>query len=197
MPVVSTVPLRLLAKLAPGLPEGYRAQLKGIDYIGVSCLLLKLKRSFSPYFWTNVSDPSVPFAGCIEYTRLNPLPGLRGRSVLYVPHYLSAEEERYGWELDRVLAAYLPALQRMNPDFRASDIVDARLSKAPYAQVLCRTGFAALVPPFHAPMEGLYLTDSTQLYPEDRVISDLIRCAEQVSELVRGYVGSKPSEKKG
>lgn len=195
--VVSTVPLRLLAKLAPGLPEGYRAQLKGIDYIGVSCLLLKLKRSFSPYFWTNVSDPSVPFAGCIEYTRLNPLPGLRGRSVLYVPHYLSAEEERYGWELDRVLAAYLPALQRMNPDFRASDIVDARLSKAPYAQVLCRTGFAALVPPFHAPMEGLYLTDSTQLYPEDRVISDLIRCAEQVSELVRGYVGSKPSEKKG
>ncbi|MFM7203510.1 MAG: NAD(P)/FAD-dependent oxidoreductase [Myxococcota bacterium] len=192
--VVSTVPLRLLSRLAPGLPEGYRAQLEGVDYIGVSCLLLKLKRSFSPYFWTNVSDPSVPFAGCIEYTRLNPLPTLSGRAVLYVPHYLSAQEERYAWELDRVLTEYLPSLRRMNPDFRASDIEDARLSKAPYAQVLCRTGFAALVPPFHAPMEGLYLTDSTQLYPEDRVISDLIRCAERVSELVLRYVGT-PTEK--
>lgn len=189
--VVSTVPLRLLARLAPELPEVYRQQLQGIDYIGVTCLLLKLKRSFSPYFWTNVSDESVPFAGCIEYTRLNPMPALRGATILYVPHYLDSQEERYGWDLDSTLERYVPALKRINPDFRQADIADAILSRAPFAQVLCRRGFAGLVPPFHAPTEGLYLTDSTQLYPEDRVISDLIRCAEQVSELVRGYLGQR------
>lgn len=186
--VVSTVPLRLLARLAPELPDAYRQQLLNVDYIGVTCLLLKLKRSFSPYFWTNVSDESIPFAGCIEYTRLNPMASLKQSTLLYVPHYLSSSEERYGWDLDTTLKHYLPALKRINPDFRAADIAEAYLNKAPYAQVLCRKGFAGLVPPFHAPVEGLYLTDSTQLYPEDRVISDLIRCAERVSELVRGYV---------
>lgn len=186
--VVSTVPLRQFAKLAPTLPDMYRRQLEGIDYIGVTCLLLKLKRSFSPYFWTNVSEPSIPFAGCIEYTRLNPMPALKGYSILYVPHYLSAQEERYGWDLEKTLSEYIPALQRINPTFRQTDIADAILSKAPFAQVVCQTGFAALVPPFHAPTEGLYLTDSTQLYPEDRVISDLIRCAEKVSTMVGEWV---------
>jgi protoporphyrinogen oxidase len=182
--VVSTVPLRILASLAPALPESYRQQLLGIEYLGVTCLLLELKRSFGPYFWTNVSDPGIPFAGAIEFTRLNPMPELHGRSILYVPHYLSAREARFGWDLDRTLAEYLPALRRLNPDFRSADIADAHLSRAPFAQVVCGVGFAALVPPFHAPIEGLFLTDSTQLYPEDRVISDLIRCAEQVARLV-------------
>lgn len=182
--VVSTVPLRLLARLAPDLPDAYRSQLTQVEYLGVTCLLLKLKRIFSPYFWTNVSDASIPFAGCIEYTRLNAMPELRGQSLLYVPHYLPSDDPRYTWSLEQTLERYLPALKRLNPDFREADIADAWLSKAPYAQVVCRRGFAALVPPFHAPVEGLFLTDSTQLYPEDRVISDLIRCARQVAGLV-------------
>ena len=182
--VVSTVPLRILARIAPELPSSYLDQLLGIEYLGVTCLLLKLKRSFGPYFWTNVSDPAIPFAGTIEYTRLNPMPALRGQSILYVPHYLPSEDDRFGWDLDRTLAEYLPALRRINPDFRQADIADAMLSRAPHAQVVCGVGFAALVPPFHAPVEGLFLTDSTQLYPEDRVISDLIRCAGEVASLV-------------
>lgn len=187
--VVSTVPLRLLARLAPDLPQAYQQQLNVVEYLGVSCLLLKLKRIFSPYFWTNVSDASIPFAGCIEYTRLNPMPELRGQSLLYVPHYLPAQDPRYDWSLEQTITTYLPALKRLNPDFRREDIADAWLSKAPHAQVVCRKGFAALVPPFHAPVEGLFLTDSTQLYPEDRVISDLIRCARQVAGLVGSALG--------
>jgi len=182
--VVSTVPLKLLAELAPEISENYRKQLLQIEYLGVTCLLLKLRHSFSPYFWTNISDQSIPFAGMIEFSRLNPLPELKGQSVLYIPHYLSASEERFGWDLNKTVQQYLPALKRINPSFREADIVSAVLSKAAFAQVVCQVGFSALIPPFHAPVEGLFLTDSTQLYPEDRVISDLIGCGKQVAELI-------------
>src|SRR5262249_4620151 len=93
--VVSAVPLPHFVRLAPGLPEAYRAALAGVEYIGVVCVVLRLRHPISESFWLNVNDERVPFNGCIEYTNLNPEATPDGSSILYVPFYLPRDHERF------------------------------------------------------------------------------------------------------
>lgn len=86
--IISTVPLTVLADLLPEGCHNYAAELKKVDYIGVVCLVFKLDRPVSPYFWLNVHDDRIPFNGIIEYTNLNPFngecPGVHSRRAVVV-----------------------------------------------------------------------------------------------------------------
>ncbi|MCE1255395.1 MAG: hypothetical protein LWX83_17840, partial [Anaerolineae bacterium] len=46
--------------------------------------------------------------------------------------------------------------------------------RAPYAQAICTRGFSKLIPSTRSPLAGLYISDSTQFYPEDRTLSAAI-----------------------
>ena len=55
--VISTVPTKLVSRMAPELPADWRARYDAIENMGVCCLVFKLRRSISPHFWVNVADP--------------------------------------------------------------------------------------------------------------------------------------------
>ena len=65
-------------------------------------------------------------------------------------------------------------LKLVNPAFDESWIKERFITRAPYAQAVCSTRFADLIPPHRTPLRGLYVTDSTQFYPEDRTLSAAI-----------------------
>jgi len=182
--VVSAVPLPHFVRLAPGLPEAYREALAGVDFIGVVCVVLRLKHPLSESFWLNVNDERVPFNGCIEYTNLNPEATPDGSSILYVPFYLPRDHERFAYPDERLVDDCVRALALINPRFRPDWVIDAAVSRDPYAQVICTTGFAARVPAQETPVESLFLIDSTQLYPADRTISGTIDLAKNVADLL-------------
>jgi len=182
--VVSAVPLPHFVRLAPDLPEAYRAALAGIEFIGVVCVVLRLRHPISESFWLNVNDERVPFNGCIEYTNLNPGATPDGSSILYVPFYLPRDHERFAYPDERLLDDCLRSLALINPRFRPDWVMDWAVSRDPYAQVVCTTGFAARVPSHETPVENLFLIDSTQLYPADRTISGTIDLARNVADLI-------------
>jgi len=182
--VVSAVPLPHFVRLAPGLPEAYRAALAAIEYIGVVCVVLRLRHPISESFWLNVNDERVPFNGCIEYTNLNPGATPDGSSILYVPFYLPRDHERFAYPDERLLDDCLRSLALINPRFRPDWVMDWAVSRDPYAQVICTTGFADRVPSHETPIENLFVIDSTQLYPADRTISGTIDLARNVADLI-------------
>jgi protoporphyrinogen oxidase len=182
--VVSAVPLPHFVRLAPDLPEGYRAALAAIDFIGVVCVVLRLKQPISESFWLNVNDERVPFNGCIEYTNLNPEMTPDGSSILYVPFYLPRDHERFAYSDERLVDDCVRALGLLNPRFRPDWVLQTAVSRDPYAQVICTAGFAARVPPHTTPVRDLFLIDSTQLYPADRTISGTIDLAHEVAGLL-------------
>ena len=179
--VLSTSALPVLAGMLPDEAAAYRAQIADINYIGVACMILKLNHPISPHFWLNVNDPQISFNGIIEYTNLNPRPDLGGTHIAYIPYYLLTSEPRYNMDEADMFAEYATALRRINPAFDESWVLEYRVFRSPYAQAICTTNFSRQVPAQASPIPGLYVSDSTQLYPSDRTISGMIGLGRQAA----------------
>jgi protoporphyrinogen oxidase len=181
--LISTVALPVLNALLREPEEPYFENTRAIQYIGVVCLVLSLRRPFSRNFWLNVNDPQVSFNGVIEQTNLNDAWRRAGLHVLYVPFYLPTTEARYNASGEALLAEYIPMLQRMIPEFDATWIKEWRVFRAPYAQAVCTAPFLPSVPEIRTPIRGLYVTDSTQFYPEDRTLNAAVRQGRRAAQL--------------
>ncbi len=174
--VISTAPLPyipgLLENGAPDLADVYR----GFDNVGVACVIHRLRRSVTPNFWVNISDPGIEIPGFVEFSNLRPTDD----TIVYVPYYMPASHPKFTWS-DKALAdesfAYL---QRVNPALSEADRVDSHVGRLRYAQPVCDVGFAARIPPFVTPVAGLMIADTAFYYPEDRGVSESIKFAKRM-----------------
>ena len=74
-------------------------------------------------------------------------------------------------------------LKLVNPEFSESWIEEFFVARAAYGQAVCHTDFADLRPEHRTPIRGLYVTDSTQFYPEDRTLSAAIEQGRKAAAL--------------
>lgn len=183
--VVSTVPLPAFLRLIPPSLEGnYWSALRNIESIGVMCVFLRIKGRLTKYFWTNVNDPEIDLAGVIEYTNLNPLPHLGGDSIVYLPQYLPSTAEKFSRPNETIIAEYLGYLKKINPSFSEDQVKETFVFRDKYAQPICEVGFSGEIPEIRTPLRGLYLTDSSQLHPDDRTISNSLGLGEKAAESI-------------
>ena len=182
--VLSTVPSIALLRLVDHSDDDYFRILGNIEYIGVMVALLRLKHPLSRYFWTNVSDPRIPLAGLIEYTNLNPCPGLAGSRIVYLPLYLPSRSERYAVDDAQLLQEYIQYLRLIKPNFSEDWIEDAYVFRDEYAQPICEVGFTRYIPSITSSLPGLFVTDSCQLHPEDRTVANSIDLGHRAAALI-------------
>jgi len=174
--VVMAVPLTIAAELIEGLDPVYAENLRSVGFLGVACGVFRLKKRVSEAFWLNIHDPRIPVNGFIEYTNLNPA---GGETLIYVPLYLRTSDPWYSKEDADLKSELMRMLRIINPGLSEGDVVDFRVFRSPFAQAICPAGFKGRVLPVKTPVQGLYLLDSTQLYPSDRVLSVLIGLAHR------------------
>jgi protoporphyrinogen oxidase len=181
---VSTIPLPFLLNVAPGLPGDYRDRASDLGNIGVRCVVLKLRRSLTPYFWINVND-DLPVCGLIEYTNLNSPGSFEGSTLLYSPLYVPASDPRYRTSGDSVLKETLDSIARIVPGFDRGDVIDYSVFREPFAQPVCPVGFTARLAPLRTPVRNLVAADTTHLLPHDRSISDSLALARRLLGALR------------
>jgi protoporphyrinogen oxidase len=168
--VISTVPLPYVPRLMPDLPPAVLAQLGALRNIAVVCVIAKLRKPVSEYFWMNVNDPAMDIPGIVEYTNLRPL----DQHIVYVPYYMPGEHPKYA-ESDETFSAKVKGfLRTINPALDDDDFIDIRVNRYRFAQPICGPGFAQALPPVQLPVEGLMVADTSYYYPEDRGISESI-----------------------
>jgi protoporphyrinogen oxidase len=183
--VISTVPLPAFLRLIPETFQGeYWNHLRNIDSIGVLCVFLRTKKKFSNYFWINVNDPRIDLAGIIEYTNLNPLRHLGGDSILYLPQYLPSTVDKFSKPNDQIIQEYFGYLKLIHPGFNEQFVKDTFVFREKYAQPICEIGFTKDMPDMRTPLRGLFLTDSSQLHPDDRTISNSLGLGKRVAALI-------------
>ncbi len=178
--VVATVPndvfLGLLDDdLATAVGPEYLGRLQGAEYHTALCLLLELDRRFSPFYWTNIADPEIPFVGLVEHTNFVDPARYGGRRFLYVANYLDAQDELLDLDSDGLLDRYTPGLRKVNPDFDPSWIKRSWLFREPAAQPIVTVGYHERIPPLDTGVPGLVLANTTQIYPEDRGTNYAVR----------------------
>lgn len=181
--VISTLPLSVVARLLPLGYEAYAAKLARVQYVGVTCVVLKLKQPASPYFWLNVHDSRVNFNGFIEFTHLNNVGGQHGH-IVYVPYYVATDHPLYTMSEDAIFARTWEQVRVVSPHLREDDLISHRVFRAPFAQGVCPTGFLGTLAETTPPLEGLHLMDSTYLYPEDRTQSGHILQAQALAQTI-------------
>ena len=184
--VLATVPNDVFAglldpELATEVGEPYRARMRSIEYFAALCLLLELDRRFSPYYWTNVADPALPFVGLIEHTNFVEPRRYGGRRFLYVANYLPHGHELLALDASELLVRYEAGLRAVNPAFSPAWVKRAWRFAEPAAQPIVTVGYAERVPPLRTPAAGLVLANTTQVYPEDRGTNYAVRLGEQAA----------------
>ncbi|MEZ4647947.1 MAG: NAD(P)/FAD-dependent oxidoreductase [Candidatus Eisenbacteria bacterium] len=193
--VICALPLTIVPELLPtGAPE-YRAALEKLESIGVVCMILRLRHPLTNDFWLNVNDQRISFNGVIQYSHLNDDPRLEGRTIAYIPFYLDRGHPRFQYSDELLYDEYCTALSILNPDFDRNWVEGYRVFRAPHAQPICGLDFSSQVPRIRTPWDHLYMIESTQLYPADRIISGNLRLAQDAVAIAlaeMGYTGRLP-----
>jgi len=182
--VLATVPSFAFLDIVPDLPARYADQLREVRYQTSLCLVLKMSRSLSRIYWLNISDPTFPFVGAIEHTNLIPAEEYNGKHILYLTHYVSKSDPLYSAPADELLMHYLPSLRKINPDFDMDWVEESWLYREDAAQPIITRCYSRRIPSYETPIEGLYLANTTQIYPQDRGMNYSVR----LGTLVSGFV---------
>ncbi|HVS28937.1 MAG TPA: NAD(P)/FAD-dependent oxidoreductase [Solirubrobacteraceae bacterium] len=167
--------------LAADLSPGYLDRLRSIEYHAAICVLLELDRSYTPFYWTNMADAEIPFVGLVEHTNLVDRAAYGGRRFLYIANYVSLHDGLLECSLDELLDRYEPALRRINPGWSRSWIRQAWLHREPAAQPIVDVAYRTRIPPIDTGARGLYLANTTQVYPEDRGTNYAVRLGDQAA----------------
>lgn len=178
--VILTVPTPHVSRLVPDLPEAARQQYDAIPNIGICCLVFKLKRSLSPHFWVNFSEPGIDIPGLIEFSNLREV----GSTIVYVPYYIPTTHEKFRWSDERLLDDAFTAMHAIQPLLDKDDIIDSRVARLRYAQPICGPGFASRLPSVQTAIEGLQIADTCFYYPEDRGIAESVRLGRQMARVI-------------
>lgn len=179
--VVATVASPIFLRLVPGLGGDYAQKLESARYQATLCLLLVLRHSLSHIYWLNIGDPEFPFVGAIEHTNLVDPSFYDGRRILYLSNYLDPGDPLYPATALQILEKYIPYLQRVNPRFQKDWIEKYFLFRDEAAQPIITTHYS--VPSHVTPIQGLYLANSTQIYPQDRGMNYSIHLGNEVARI--------------
>jgi protoporphyrinogen oxidase len=177
--VVSTIPLPHVTYLFPDLPSDTLNAYRSVNNIAVVCVIAKLTKRVSENFWLNTNDEEMDIPGLVEYANLRPL----DHHVVYVPFYMPKEHPKYQ-ESDQIFKDKVQRyLKKINPALNDDDFLDLHVSRYKYAQPVCEPNFLEKLPPIAAPVEGLWIADTSYYYPEDRNISDSIHLGREMAKM--------------
>jgi protoporphyrinogen oxidase len=182
--IVATVPSTVLPRLTPQLPEEYLGRLTGVTYLAAVLIVLVLDRPLTDIYWLNIADRTVPFVAAIEHTNLIPPEHYGDRHIVYLSNYLGREDPMYGMGHDELLEVYRPHLRRLNPAFEDSWVLESYYHREDAAQPVIGTGYSKRVPAHRTPIPGLYLANTTQIFPEDRGTNYSVRLGRKVARMV-------------
>ena len=182
--IIATTPSYVFTRLAPAMPPEYQSKLEDVDYLSAILMVLVMDRPFTNKYWMNIADPNMPFVALIEHTNLIDKELYGGKHILYISNYPSRDNELYQMSGDELMDLFVPHLQKINPDFERSWVIEYHHHRVDGAQPIVGVNYGAGIPDHRTPLQGLYLANTTQIYPEDRGTNYSVRMGRQVAQMV-------------
>jgi len=190
--IVTTSP-GLLARLVPALPPDYLDGLKKLRSMGAVVLILALKHRLTKgHYWINLpKGEGFPFLGLVEHTNFIDRGHYGGDHLVYCGDYLKPDHEYFSLSQEELLARFLPALPRFNPDFEPGWVRKSWLFREKYAQPVPPVNHSRNIPPLETPIPGLYWASMSQVYPWDRGTNYAVEMGQQVAKRAISDVASR------
>ena len=179
--VIATVTSQQFKGIVPDLDPAYAALLDRVEYQWATVLVLALDRPLSDSYWLTVTDADCPFVVAVEQTNFRSPEEYGGQHVVYFSNYTDPGDPLVDEDVEQVLARYEPFIRRINPAFDRSWLLGKWLFKDRAGQPIVHSRYHEVIPPLRTPTRGLYLANTTQIYPEDRGQNYAIRLGQRVA----------------
>ena len=168
--VLATCSPQMLKARTPALPDSYTAGLDKLKSMGAVVMVLAVKRPVSDgHYWINIPKrEGFPFLAFVEHTNYVDKKHYGGDTIVYCGDYLTPDHPYFEMEPEALLEAYLPGIQRINPDFDRSWVRAYWKFTEAYAQPVPLVNHSAVIPPLETPIPNLYMANMSQVYPWDR-----------------------------
>jgi protoporphyrinogen oxidase len=134
-------------------------------YLGIVCLVARVRKSVSPYYALNITDRRIPLTSVVETTHVVD-PEHVGGHLIYVPRYVVSRSPELDASSREITRDYLGHVAAMFPDFDpATDVIAAQVARARVAEPIHRHGgHVRITDLFPAP--GLAVASSAHVYPD-------------------------------
>ena len=184
---IATSSPRLMARLAPELPDDYSAQLRGLKSLGAVVMVIALTPAPHRLLLAQPAEGSrLPVPGPGRAHQLHAARALRRRPHPLLrrlprprPRVLPALEGRAARALPAVADALQPAVRPQLGE--AALAVEHRLRPARPAVNHSRN-----IPAIKTPVAGLYFASMSQVYPWDRGTNYAVEIGRRVAKMVMG-----------
>ena len=176
--VVVTLAPPIAAKLCPDLDEEEKSRLSSVEYQGVVCASLLLKKPLAGYYVTNLTDEELPFTAVIEMTALVDPGELGGHTLVYLPKYLPADDSAFQESDEAWQDRFMAALLRMYPHLQPEDLLLFQISRERYVYALPTLGYSSRLPSQRTSIPGLHIVNSAQIVNGTPNVNETVRLAE-------------------
>jgi len=161
---ILTVPCGRVAALCPELSPAERERLTGVTYQGIACASVLLSRPLAGHYVTNITDGWVPFTAVIEMTALVDPAGFGGRTLVYLPRYLTQDDPFWALDDAAIRVQFLAALFRMYPHLGPDDVEAFSVSRVREVLAVSTLDYSArCLPPRQTSIPGVHVVNSAQI----------------------------------
>jgi protoporphyrinogen oxidase len=180
--VLFTTPSPGIAKVCPQLSADERRLFEGVKYLGVVCASVLLKSPISPYYVTNITDTWVPLTAVIEMTTIVDRDEFGGRSLVYLPKYVAAEDPLFEMTDEAFKEQCLSTLEKMYPHFSRDQVDAFRIARARQVMALPTIRYSEKLPPMRTSVPGIWGINSAHILKGNLNVNETIQVAEAAVE---------------
>ncbi len=183
--LVLTTAAPIAAHLCPQLTPTEKSQLNNIEYQGIICASVLLKRPLAEFYVTNITDSWVPFTGVIEMTTLVAPQQFGGHSLVYLPKYVASDDPAFNLTDKELQSQFMAALYKMYPHLREDDLLEFRVSRVKYVLAISTLNYSQHLPPMVTSIPGVFIVNSAHIVNGTLNVNETIQLAERAaSELL-------------
>ncbi|MGQ0538131.1 MAG: NAD(P)/FAD-dependent oxidoreductase [Gemmatimonadaceae bacterium] len=193
---VLTVSCPRIMALCQELSPGEKERLGRVVYQGVVCPSFLLRRPIKGYYVTNITDPGIPFTGIIELTALVDPAVFGGRHLVYLPRYVSQEDQLWNSGDEAVADMFFAALQRMVPGLGRDDVIARRVARAREVLAVSTLRYSTdVMPPLRTSLPHVFVANSAQIAQGTLNVDETVALAERSAAALEAQLGPVGSER--
>ncbi|MCY7344424.1 MAG: hypothetical protein LH603_21960 [Pseudonocardia sp.] len=159
--VLVTTAASLTGRLCSDLTAAERERLAAVEYLGVLCPSVLLRRPVTGSYITYITD-SRPFTAVIEMTALVDPAEIGGHTLVYLPRYTAPDDPAFDASDESLRAEFLDAFLPMY-GLDDADVLSFTVARARYVMPVPTPGYPQRVPSVKTSVPGLFILGSAQI----------------------------------
>lgn len=153
-------------------------------------MVVSTPQAISDYYWHQFQDSKAPFLVALSLTALTKdTTPYGGNHVYYIGDYVTHDSPMMTKSDDQIRKQWFAGLKELFPEFNEKLVEESHVFKMRNAQHIVDVGYQdnKLVE-VKTPIEGVYLSNFSQIFPQDRGTNYAVRDGENAANLIDDYL---------